>query len=160
MLKRTASAIAIVAMFLVVGTARAQDSDLSDIDGLDTHKSASVAGCWQGNVFNTAFCSSECLFTLFFTQKGSSISKHGSTYEIDYDERAPIMNMMSGKSSAAKTFPVKFHGVAFGSCKIHFLGNLVDSTHMDGNFRFSGPCTDQQFASGDFSVTFLGSTCP
>jgi hypothetical protein len=160
MLKRTAATVAIIAMLCVVGIARAQDADTSDINSPDTKAPPSVAGCWQGTVFNTAFCTSSCLFTLFFTQKGKSISKHGSTYDIEYDERAALTGVMSGSSSSRKTFPVKFHGVAFKGCSIHFLGNLVSSTMMDGNFHFSGPCTEHQFTTGDFSVNFLGATCP
>jgi hypothetical protein len=160
MWKRVASVIAITAMLCGIGTARAQDADTSDLSSPDT-MSVSIAGCWQGIVFNTAFCSSQmCLFTLFFTQKGSSISKHGSTYDIEYDQRAPLMNVISGKSSSAKQFPVKFHGVAFKGCKIHFEANFLTPTKMTGKFQFSGPCTEQQYTNGEFTVNFLGATCP
>jgi hypothetical protein len=160
MWKRAASVIAIVVMLGTTGTARAQDADTSDLSSPDT-MSVSIAGCWQGTVFNTAFCPSQnCLFTLFFTLKGKSISKHGSTYDIVYDTRAPLMNVISGKSSSAKLFPIKFHGVAFKGCSIHFEANLISPTKMDGNFHFSGPCTEQQYTTGDFSVNFLGTTCP
>ena len=160
MLKRAAATVTVIAILCAVGSARAQDADTSDISSSANGKPVSVAGCWQGNVFNTAFCTSSCLFTVFFTQKGKSISKHGSTYDIEYDQRAPINGVVSGSSSARKSFPVKFHGKAFPGCSIHFNGNPVSSTMMDGNFHFSGPCTEQQFTTGDFSVNFLGATCP
>jgi hypothetical protein len=132
-----------------------------DISSPDSKKPVSVKGCWQGTVFNTAFCSSSCLFTLVLAQKGKSISKHGSTYDIEYDQRAAMNNVVSGSSSARKSFPVKFHGpTGIKGCTIHFRGNLVSSTLMDGNFNFSGPCTEQQFTTGSFSVDFLGPTCP
>lgn len=160
MWKRTTAAVAVIAMLFAVGSARAQDADTSEIGIPDTTQPVSVAGCWQGTVFNTAFCTTSCLFTVFFTQKGKSISKHGSTYDIEYDQRAALTGVMSGSSSARKTFPVKFHGKAFKGCTIHFNGNPVSSTKMDGNFHFSGPCTEHQFTTGDFSVDFLGATCP
>lgn len=160
MWKRTAATVAIIAMLFAGGIARAQDADTPEIGSSANMKPVSVAGCWQGTVFNTAFCTSSCLFTLFFTQKGKSISKHGSTYDIEYDQRAALTGVVSGSSSARKSFPVKFHGKAFQGCSIHFNGNPVSSTLMDGNFHFSGPCTEQQFTTGDFSVNFLGATCP
>jgi|HubBroStandDraft_3_1064219.scaffolds.fasta_scaffold3144830_1 hypothetical protein len=38
---------------------------------------------------------SDCLLTLVFAQKGKSISKHGSTYDIEYTGRASLTRVVS-----------------------------------------------------------------
>jgi hypothetical protein len=160
MLKRATLVVALAAVMCAFGGARAQDADLAE-DNQPDAKPVSVAGCWQGTVFNTAFCSTDCLLTLVFAQKGKSISKHGSTYDIAYTGRAPLMGVLSGSTAVRRTFPIQFHGpVAIKGCTIHFFANDPMAGLMDGNFHYSGPCTEQQLTSGDFSVKFLGPTCP
>jgi hypothetical protein len=160
MLKRVGILIAIAVFVCTVGSARAQEDSAGVASQPEMGQPISVAGCWQGTVFNTAFCSTDCLFTLFFKQKGASINKKGSTFAIDYTGTTPVMGAIHGSSRSSMSFPVKFHGVAFKGCSIHFAANLPSPGMMTGNFQYSGPCTENQFTSGDFDAKFLGATCP
>src|SRR5260370_7886474 len=103
MLKRATLVIALAAVMCAFGGARAQNADIAE-DSQPDAKPVSVAGCWQGTVFNTAFCSTDCLLTLVFAQKGKSISKHGSTYDIEFTGTPPFTCLLSASSSTRTTF--------------------------------------------------------
>ncbi len=158
MLKRAMFFITIVALSCAVQSARAQVEAGLDNTAPEAKKPVLVRGCWQGTVFNTASCSGDCPLTLVFAQKGKSISKHGSTYDIQYDMRPELTNVISGKTASGKS-PIKFHGAAFKGCEIQFVGDFPQPGLMDGNFHFSGSCNEDQL-KGDFSATFVAASCP
>lgn len=116
-----------------------------------------LSGCWQGNAFNDSQGNTSILF--FFQQKKNKIQKKGSTF--DLQSAVHVNGPISGKVTATQfTFKGPVTGTGF-SCHIKGTGFFQPDNTLTGNYRYSGPCFDNQFTSGSFSkVTFLGATCP
>jgi hypothetical protein len=116
-----------------------------------------LSGCWQGNAFNDSQGNTSILF--FFKQKKNKIQKKGSTF--DLEGAVHVNGPISGTVKATQfTFKGPVTGTGF-ACHIKGTGFFQTDNTLTGNYRYSGPCFDNQFTSGSFSkVKFLGATCP
>jgi hypothetical protein len=136
------------------GFALAQDANDADVSEQPEVTVPNISGCWQGNAFSNAQGNSGILFV--FVQKKNKINKKGST--VGLQGGTTVQGKIAG---SVKSTQFTFRGRVANGCNITGIGFLQSDGTYDGNYHYTGKCSEHGFTTGDFSeVTFLGATCP